>query len=197
VTLAQVGMLVSFALLCAWHAWQSREMLLTDTPPHALWYLAGESAAVAMTFGARWLGADNIQALVIAPGSYQLLVGALLPVDKRLNRPLGLGRAASTAGSLLLLLPTLAQSFTAADGWIYALLLATEALIIVGVGLGTRARVLILTGSAFVVLAAIRGAVVAYQNGVPAALVIAALAVLLMGGATWLSLRARGAENAG
>lgn len=157
----------------------------------ALWYAAGEMAALAITWQLRWLGADNIQAFVLAPGSYQILVGALLPTDEQMGR---LRRAApwfSLGGSLLLLVPTLSQSFLAEPGWIYAVLLALEALLIAGVGAGTRSRLLVLTGSVFVGVAAVRGAALAVSSDVPVALVIAALALLLMGGATWLSLRAR------
>jgi hypothetical protein len=40
-------------------------------------------------------------------------------------------------------------------------------------------------------LAALRGAVLAYQSGVPIALIVAGMAALLLGGALWLSLRGR------
>jgi hypothetical protein len=100
---------------------------------------------------------------------------------------------ASLLGALLLMLPTLAQSFTTAqsENWIYASALALEALAIAAVGVGTHTRALILLGTGFFGLAAIRGALLAFSSGVPVALIIAALALLLMGGATWLSLRVR------
>lgn len=182
-TQAVVVALVSFGGMLAVHA---------RTPHmHALWYVAGEILALAVTWQARWLGADNLQAFVLAPGSYQLVVGALLPADTRLRRAAGIGQAFSLVGSLVLLLPTLAQSFLAGPEWVYALLLALEALVIAGAGVGTRSRLLVLTGSVFVGVAALRGGALAVTSGVPVAVVIAGLALLLMGGATWLSLRSR------
>ena len=147
--------------------------------------------ALAVTWQLRWLGADNIQAFVLAPGSYQILVGVLLPSDERVGWSRRGAQWFSASGALLILVPTLSQSFLAEPGWIYALLLALEALLIAGVGAGTRSRLLVLTGSVFVGAAAIRGAILAVNSNVPIALVIAALALILMGGATWLSLRAR------
>ena len=102
-----------------------------------------------------------------------------------------LGQAASLVGALLLLLPTLVQSYQAEPNWAYALALALEALVITGAGVGIRSRTLVLVATAFVVLAAIRGAILAVQSGLPIPVVIGVLAVLLMGGATWLSLGAR------
>ncbi|HEU4783303.1 MAG TPA: hypothetical protein VFS83_08185, partial [Ktedonobacterales bacterium] len=96
-------------------------------------------------------------------------------------------------GALLLLLPTLTQSFTTpqTENWVYAAVLALEALTIAAIGVGTHSRALLLLGTGFFGLAAIRGALLAFSSGVPVALIIAALALLLMGGATWLSLRVR------
>lgn len=189
---AAIGML-SLAGMLAWFAAVDQTLTLDNRPATSriLWYVAGEFIALALTWEARWLGAANIQALVLAPGSYQLVIGALLPVDERLGRPVTLGRLASIAGALLLLLPTLAQSFTGDPNWLYALVLAVEAIVIVGVGLGTRSRLLILIGSAFVGLAAIRGAILAFNSGLHWELVLVVLAALLLSGATWLSLRAR------
>jgi hypothetical protein len=162
-------------------------------PVHALWYVAGGLLAVAVSWQVRWLGADNIQAFVLAPGSYLLIIGALLPADHRLRNPVRLGQLASLSGALLLLLPTLTQSFTTpqTENWVYAAVLALEALVIAAIGVGTHSRALLLLGTGFFGLAAIRGALLAFSSGVPVALIIAALALLLMGGATWLSQRVR------
>ena len=154
-------------------------------------YAAGELVALAATWQFRWLGAENVQAFVLAPGSYQIVIGALLPADEQAGRPLQLARLCSLVGAGLLLLPTLEQSFGTEPNGVYALLLALEALLIGGVGVGTRTRLLVLIGSVFVGSAALRGAALAVDSGVPIPLVIAGLALLLMGGATWLSLRAR------
>lgn len=160
-------------------------------PLHVLWYIAGEVLALFLTWELRWLGVDNIQAFILAPGSYLILIGALLPSDERLRRPVIAGQVCSVLGSLILLLPTLGQSFLNDQSYLYAFILAAEALVITGIGLGTRTRILLLTGVGFVGLAALRSSIVAINSGIPVALVIAIYAVLLMGAATWLSLRAR------
>jgi hypothetical protein len=154
-------------------------------------YVAGGFAALALSWEARWLGADNVQAFVLAPGSYLIVAGSLMPADDRLGQLRRLGRQLTLAGMLVLLLPTVVQSFVGDSTWIYALLLAGEALALAGYGVGSRSRLLVLTGSLFVGVAALRGAALAVDSGVPVALVIALLALLLMGLATWLSLRAR------
>jgi hypothetical protein len=161
----------------------------------AQWYLAGELVALAVTWEARWLGADNLQAFVLAPGSYQLLIGALLPGDKKVGQPVMLARWASLAGSLVLLVPTLYQALTSGQELLYGTVLAVYGLVVVGIGVGIRARTLVLLGSGFVGFAAIRGAVLAVSDGVPIAVILAAIAVLLLGGALWLSLRARRREG--
>jgi hypothetical protein len=177
--------LVSLAIMVALSA--------RTIPLHALWYVAGGLLAVAVSWEVCWIGADNIQAFVLAPASYLLIIGVLLPADHRLRSPVRAGQLATLLGALLLLLPTLTQSFTTAlsENWIYASVLAVEALVIAAIGVGAHARALILLGTGFFGLAAIRGALLAFSSGVPVALIIAALALLLMGGATWLSLRVR------
>jgi hypothetical protein len=155
-------------------------------------YAAGGLAALAVSWEVRWLGADNIQAFILVPGSYLILVGSLLPADQKVKRGgTRIAQAASLIGAALLLVTTLLQSLQAEPSWVYALVLAIEALLIGGVGVGMHARSLVLTASAFVVLAALRGAILAVQSGLPIPVVIAILALLLMGGATWLSLSRR------
>ncbi|HEX8994826.1 MAG TPA: zinc ribbon domain-containing protein [Ktedonobacterales bacterium] len=156
-------------------------------------YLAGEALALCVSWELRWLGAHNIQAWILAPGSAQLIIGALLPADRRLRPPAWVAQTFSVVGAMTLLLPTLGQSMTEAPDWQwrYALLLAVEALALTLLAVGLRNRILALTGSAFVGVAAIRGAIIAVQQNLPAPLVIGVVALALMGLATWLSLRAR------
>jgi hypothetical protein len=154
-------------------------------------YGAGGLVALAITLGVRWLGADNAQAFILPPGSYLLLCGALMPADEAVEHGERWGAGASLVGSLLLLSITTAQTFPTDSGWIYAVVLAMEAVLIAGVGLGTRSRALIVVGSAFVVLAALRAAILAVSSGVPVAVVLALASLLVLGAATWLSLRAR------
>ncbi len=182
-TFAAAGALASLAALLALHAAVTRR--------RSVLYLGGGAVALAVTWLTRALGAENVQAFILAPGSYLLLAGALLPVDERAG---SLKRAAplcSMLGVGVLLLPTLGQSFASEADAIYALVLALEALVIVGIGVGTQTRLLVLAGSAFVGAAALRGAIVAVTSGIPVPLVIGGLAALLLGGATALSLRVR------
>lgn len=155
------------------------------------WYVAGELVALALTCQARWLGADNLQFYIVAPASYQLLIGALLPHDTRVRHAAALGRWASLAGSLLLLLPSLYQAFTSGQELLYGMIMTLEALVVVLLGVGLRARVLVLVGAAFVGIGAIRGAMLAISDGAPVAAIIGGAALLLMAGATWQSLRSR------
>lgn len=157
------------------------------------WYLAVESAALFVTWELRWFGADNPQAWIIAPGSAQIIIGALLPADKQLHAPRWMGQVFSVAGALILTLPTLTQSVTEPEAWqwVYALTLAVEALVLTLLAVGLRNRILALTGSAFVGVAAVRGAIIAVNQNLPAPLVIGVFALALMALATWLSLRAR------
>lgn len=161
-------------------------------------YLAGEALALCVTWELRWLGAQNLQAWIIAPGSAQLIIGALLPADTRLRPPAWVAQAFSVSGAMILMLPTLGQSVTEPLEWQwnYALLLAVEALALTLLAVGLRNRILALTGSAFVGVAAVRGAIIAVQQNLPAPLVIGVFALALMGLATWLSLRARHTQRA-
>jgi hypothetical protein len=156
-------------------------------------YLAGEALALCVTWQLRWLGAQNLQAWIIAPGSAQLIIGALLPADTRIRPPAWAAQTFSVVGALILTLPTLGQSVTEPLEWQwrYALLLAVEALALTLLAVGLRNRILALTGSAFVGVAAIRGAIIAVQQNLPVPIVIGVFALALMGLATWLSLRAR------
>lgn len=167
--------------------------LLARTPRYSLSiYGAGLLSALAITWGVRWLGADNVQAFVVAPGSYLLLVGAFLPADQRVVGAPRTGQASSLAGALLLMLPTLYQSFTEPDlhfQLVYGLVLLVEAVVIVGLGVGARSRLLILTGSAFIGIDTLSGVGLALRSGLSPAVVLALLALLLVGLATWLSLR--------
>jgi hypothetical protein len=183
VTLAAGGSVLAVAGLLA--------LLAIQTDQRGLLYLAGLVAALSFSWGARWFDLDNPQAYTLLPASYLLLVGALLPADKKLRGAAYWAAWASILGSFILLLPTFVQSFTDENDTLYLLILVAEAVIVVAVGLGTRARALLLIGAGFIGVAAIRGAVIAVNNDVPIFVVFAALALLLIGGATWLSLAVR------
>lgn len=166
--------------------------LLTRLPGfHVIWYLSGLLTALAVTWLLRWLGADNVQAYVVVPGSYLLIIGTFLPGDQRVPDALSLGKLATLSGSLLLLLPTLYQCYNPEPNFTYEMVLLFESLVILALGVGMRWRSLILTGSAFVGVAAISAVVLALNKGAPIPLVVGSIALVLIGVATWLSLRRR------
>ena len=71
----------------------------------------------------------------------------------------------------------------------YGFIVLAESLIIIGLGVGTHLRMLILVGSAFVGVDALSSASLAVRSGVNIALVVFILALLLIVTATLLSLR--------
>ena len=161
-------------------------------------YLAGLFAALAITWLARWLGADNIQAFIAAPGSYLLIVGAFLPADRQVQDARHIGQFASLAGAMLLMLPTLYQTFTDPDPQfqlVYGLVLLFESVLIIGLGVGLHSRTLIYLGSGFIGIDVLSGVGLALRSGVSPAIVLALLAAILIGTATWLSLRPRHDTN--
>ena len=172
------------------------DMLIVSRNPRyaVVRYIAGFFAALAITWFVRWLGADNTQAFIAAPGSYLLLVGAFLPADRRVLHAQRIGKFISLVGALLLMLPTLYQSFTEPDPQFqltYVLVLLFESVIIIGLGVGLHARTMIYVGSAFVGVDVLSGVGLALRSGVSPAIVLALLAAVLIGAATWLSLRTR------
>jgi hypothetical protein len=95
------------------------------------------------------------------------------------------------AATLLIVLPMLTLSITGSTPWLYTVALAAEAVLLTGVGVGLRSRIHVFGGSAFVGVAAVRVAVLALTSGVPIALVIAGMALVLLAVATWLSVQSR------
>jgi hypothetical protein len=171
-------------------------LLARDPRFYLALYAGGELAALAITWLLRWLGSDNLLAFFVAPGSYLFLVGALLPADRRVRSAARIGQFASLAGALLLVAPTLYQALPGVSdqntSLVYVGVLGAEALVMIGLGLGTRSRVLILTGAGLVGLATLGGAGLAiYYGTVGVPVILGVLAVLLIGGATWLNLRGR------
>lgn len=98
-------------------------------------------------------------------------------------------RETTLAAAALIFLPMLLESIAADPAWIYTCVLAAEALVMMGLGVGMRARTPQWLGAALVGVAALHGAVVAYQSGVPIVVIIALLALVLLAGAAWLSVR--------
>jgi hypothetical protein len=95
------------------------------------------------------------------------------------------------AATLLIFLPMFTQSLTSTSPVLFTTILALEAIVMTLLGVGMSARGQLFIGSGMVAVAALRGAVLAYNSGVPVALIIAGLALFLLAVATWLSLQSR------
>ncbi len=93
--------------------------------------------------------------------------------------------------SFLIFAPTFQFSVQIQPQWLYASLMVVEGVIMLIIGVGTRARLQQGIGATMLAIAAVRAAVLAYQTGVPVALIIGALALILLGFATFLSTRVR------
>ncbi len=135
--------------------------LLARTPRfHAAWYFAGGMLALAITCLFLYLGIpfgwQSAQPLLLAPGTYCLLIGALLPTDQRLGNLARAGQTASLAGALLLLLPALLLIFIHPGYLLIAwIALLIEALAAVIWGLVVLSPLLVALGFALVGVAAI------------------------------------------
>jgi hypothetical protein len=158
---------------------------------HVLQYFAGLAAACSLLWVLAWLGVDNPQPYVLVSGVTLIVCGLLLPRDKRLGYPTEWGAVAVAAGSLMMLFAAFVQTFTPGQELAYLALLILEALALMGVGLGASSRTLIISGASAVGVAALRGAALAIAQGAPVFIFIACVAVVLLGGATWLSVRTR------
>jgi hypothetical protein len=173
--------------------------------------LAGGGIALRQRRGRWWdlalLGAATLGALFVVTQDDGLGNSALAPKIVFLVLLAAAGYTAALlargsvetgiAAALLIFLPMLLESFSTEPTWAYTTALAAESIVMTGLGVGVRARILQVIGAGMVGLAALRGAVLAYQSGVPIALIVAAMAILLLGGALWLSLRGREATSAG
>jgi hypothetical protein len=137
--------------------------LLGRTPRFRIaWYFAGGMLALAIGCLMLWMGVsfswENAQALLLAPGSYLLVIGALLPADHRLGNPGRVGQVASLAGALLLLLPALILIFSpppATSLDVYLLVLLAEALGVAIWGLVIHSPLLVALGFALIGIAAV------------------------------------------
>jgi hypothetical protein len=187
----------TFAALAA--TWALALMLAVDARLHkmpAFEYLALITASVGSYWIARYLGADNPQWYVAAPGLALVASGLMLQVDRRFKTP-----QSSTANALIafgagtLLGMTAVQTLDATlSVSLYTGILLVESIAALLVGIATRSRVLVLAGGAGAALASLRALVTLIQE-VPLFIVFGLVAILLLGGAAALAvLRARFAD---
>jgi hypothetical protein len=180
--------------------------VLARTPRfHLAWYLAGEALGVAVSYFLFWFGVLNPQFLLLVPGTTQLVIVAVLPMDWRLHHPVRLiqiriGQGITMLGSCLLIVPTLIQILSGGvqtNGQILAEVISVvEAIVITMVGVGTGSRFLRFLGYTLLGVASLLGIFLGIKEG-RIAETFGAVALLLIGLATWLSLRrSRGPSQA-
>jgi len=168
---------------------------------HIAWYLAGECLALACFCFLFGLGITSVQLLLLAPGTAQLVIGALLPGDWRLRNPVRLGQAASLVGALLLIAPALVQILQVGGHpgpdqlfveVVSEVISVVEAILITFLGVVIGSRFLRFLGYTLVGVTSLIAIFLTYlATSLPFAL--GALALLLIGLATWLSIHLRGA----
>jgi hypothetical protein len=184
----------TFAALTA--TWALALMLAVDARLHrmaAFDYVAVITASVGSYWIARYLGANNPQWYVAAPGLALVACGLMLQVDRRFKTP-----QSSTANALIalgaggLLGTTAVQTLDATlSVSLYTGILLVESIAAVLVGIATRSRVLVLAGAAGAALASLRALVILIEE-VPLFIVFGLVAIVLLGGAAALAvLRAR------
>jgi hypothetical protein len=167
---------------------------VSSTP--ALDYAALITAALGSYWIARYLGADNLQWYVAAPGLALVVGGIMLHADARFKTPLpSIANAWIGIGSASLLGTTALQTLDSTGSVsLYTGLLLCEAISALLVGIATRSRVLVLAGAAGAALASLRALVILIQE-VPLFIVFGLVAILLLTGAAVLAiLRARFAD---
>ena len=159
-------------------------------------YAALITASLGSYWIARYLGADNVQWYVIAPGLALVAGGIMLHADRRFKTPLpSLANALIGIGSAGLLGTTTFQTLDATtSASLYTGLLLCESVAALLVGIATRSRALVLAGAAGAALASLRALVILIQQ-VPLFIVFGLVAIVLLGGAAALAvLRARFAD---
>lgn len=174
--------LLVLAGLTLWQGWlaqglQARRWCL---------YIAGLLAAFAVTWELSALGVTRFDLLTIVPATYMIVVAPFLMRDALLNNPRRIGQICAMVGAALLLLPTLWLSFGDAN-LLPTLLLAGEALALLLLGVVTRVRIFVLSGSALVVVSAMH-ALFLPTLGLPPSVALTVLGGTLLALATSLSL---------
>jgi len=156
-------------------------------------YVAGIVVAAGSYWVDHFAGVTNGQWHVVAPGAALILVGLLMPYDRRLAQARAWAPYCAAAGAALLMGTSLIQS-TPGDtsAWLYVALMVSEAVVGLLIGIGFRSRALVIAAGAGAGVAALRAIFLLVQQGVALFLVFGAVALLLLAiGAALAVLRAR------
>jgi hypothetical protein len=185
---AGAGALFVLALLLFWFGRLQHEV----TVQRYCAYGAGALLSLMVPWELLAFRQTNLDLLTLAPASYLSVIGPFLMCEEALRQHHRIGQVVSLVGAALLLLPTLWLSFSA-NALLYTLILLGESLVLLLLGLGLRARVLILCGAGLIVVDALH-ALFLTTSSTPLAL--AGLGVILLLVASGLTLarhRLRGA----
>ncbi len=175
------GMLLVLALLVAW---QGR--LQPDALARRWWYYtAGLLVAFVVSWECLAFHLTGASILTLAPASYLIIVAPFLMRTEASSLDRQIGQVASILGAGLLLLPALWLSFSD-DNLPPTLLLVSEALALLFLGMVIRVRVFVFSGASLIIIAAIH-ALFLPSLGIPRPFALAGLGVILLAIATILS----------
>jgi hypothetical protein len=174
-----VGVLFILALLLYWYA----RLQSTVTVQRGCIYVAGALISLTVPWELLVFRQTNLDLLTLVPASYLSVLGAFLVRDANYRRA---GHFVSMLGAALLLLPTLWLSFgDPTFQLLYTLILLSESLALLVLGLGLRVRIFILSGASLIVGGALH-ALFLSTSSTPLALT--GLGVILLLVATGLAL---------
>jgi len=182
--LAQVGV-GALSVLAGMLFWYDR-LLLQQANQRWYAYGAGLLMACAVSWELSALRQTEISWLTLAPATYLIVIAPFLSYDQRVSAHQVLARYCSFVGAALLLLPTLWLSFSG-NNLQPTLILGSEALALLFLGIIMRRRFFVLSGAALVIVTAIH--VLFFPAlGIPLSAALAIVGALLLAIATALSL---------
>lgn len=185
--LGQVGAvaLCELALLLCWRGWLHSEI----GQRRYSYYGGGFLLSLVAPWELSVFGQTNLSLLALVPASYLTVVAPFLARDEGIPGHASMAQAAAIVGSSLLLLPTLWLS-VGEGNFNPTLILASEAMALLVLGIVVRMRVFVLAGAGLVALAGLR-ALFLQSLGIPTSLALAILGLTFLVVATALALSRR------
>jgi hypothetical protein len=176
------GSLCVLSLLLFWYG----RIQTTTAVRHSCNYAAGLLFSLVVSWEIAAWRQTELAVLVLAPATYMIVIAPFLMRDEALPDHHRLGQICSTLGATLLLLPTLWTSFSEPQLQLtLTLVLGSEALALVILGIVTHMRFFILSGAGLVVISAIH-LLFLPSLGIPTFLALTLLGIMLLAIATLL-----------